>query len=83
MVPIALASDTASIATMEAIDNAFIALIPGAMEAGVTDALFWGSILGGFVVAFPAAFFVNKHLIRRGRGHLLVHQHRHHERGYG
>jgi hypothetical protein len=53
---------------MEAIDNAFIAVIPGAMDAGLGDLLFWGSILGGFAVAFPVAFVVNRGLIRRGRG---------------
>jgi hypothetical protein len=78
VVPIALASDTASIATMEAIDNAFIVLVSGAMEAALDDLLFWGSILGGFAAAFPVAFLVNSYLIRRGRGHLLVHQNRHH-----
>jgi hypothetical protein len=78
VVPIALASDTASIGAMEAIDNAFIAVIPGAMDAGLADYLFWGSILGGFAVAFPVAFLVNRALIRRGRGHLLVHRHHQH-----
>jgi hypothetical protein len=83
VVPIALASDTASIGVMEAIDNAFIAVIPGAMDTGLGDLLFWGSILGGFAVAFPVAFVVNRSLIRRGRGHLLVHQHHHQAEGHG
>ena len=83
VVPIALASDTASIGVMEAIDNGFIAVIPGAMDAGLADYLFWGSILGGFAVAFPVAFVVNRSLIRRGRGHLLVHQHHHQGEGHG
>ncbi len=78
VVPIALASDTASIAAMELIDNAFIAAVPGAMDAGLGDVLFWGSILGGFALAFPVAFVVNRALIRRGRGHALVHQHHQH-----
>ena len=43
VVPIALASDTLSIAVMEIVDNAIILAVPGALEAGVSDALFWGS----------------------------------------
>jgi TRAP-type mannitol/chloroaromatic compound transport system permease large subunit len=70
----ALGSDTASIATMEAVDNAFILAVPGAMEAGLADGLFWGSILGGFALALPVAFIVNRALIRRGKGHALVHE---------
>src|SRR5215216_7782911 len=42
--PIAFASDTLSIATMELVDNAIILVIPGAMEAGLGDLLFWGSL---------------------------------------
>jgi hypothetical protein len=71
--PIILATDTVSIAIMEAIDNAFVLLIPGAMEAGLGDWLLWASIAGGFVVAFPFAFLANRYLIARGRGHALVH----------
>ena len=36
-VPLALASDTISIAVMEIVDNAIMLLIPGAMEAGLTN----------------------------------------------
>ena len=77
VVPIALGADTVSIAIMEAVDNAFILLIPGAMESGLTDWLFWVSIFGGFALAFPAAFAANRYLIRRGKGHALVHHHGH------
>jgi hypothetical protein len=74
IVPIALAADTVSIAIMELIDNATILLVPGAMEAGLTDARFWLPLLGGFVVAWPFAFAVNRSMIRRGRGHAVVHE---------
>ena len=74
IVPIALAADTVSIAIMEFIDNLFMILVPGAMEAGLTDARFWLPLLGGFAVAWPFAFAVNRTMIRRGRGHAVVHQ---------
>ena len=75
VVPVAFGSDTVSIAIMEAVDNAFILLIPGAMDAGLGDWLFWASIAGGFVLAFGPAFWANRYLIARGKGHALVHQH--------
>lgn len=75
VVPIALASDTVSIAIMEAVDNAFVVAIPGALDAGLADFLFWGSIAGGFAIAFAPAFLANRYLITRGRGHALVHRH--------
>jgi hypothetical protein len=75
VVPIALAADTVSIAIMEAIDNATILLVPGAMEAGLGDLRFWVPLLGGFVIAWPFAFWVNRAMIKRGKGHALVHEH--------
>ena len=74
IVPIALAADTVSIAIMELIDNAFILLVPGAMEAGLGDLRFWLPLLGGFVIAWPFAFAVNRAMIRRGKGHAVVHE---------
>jgi hypothetical protein len=74
IVPIALAADTISIAIMEVIDNGFILLVPGAMEAGLGDARFWLPLLGGFVIAWPFAFAVNRWMIARGRGHAVVHK---------
>jgi hypothetical protein len=74
IVPIALAADTVSIAIMELIDNLTMVLVPGAMEAGLTDARFWLPLLGGFVLAWPFAFAVNRAMIRRGRGHAVVHE---------
>ncbi|MEV8595859.1 DUF4396 domain-containing protein [Streptomyces sp. NPDC052012] len=70
---IALAADTVSIAVMELVDNAIIALTPGAMESGLTDGLFWYALLGGFAVAFVVTTPVNKWMIGRGKGHAVVH----------
>jgi hypothetical protein len=74
----ALAADTVSITIMEAIDNAFVALVPGALDAGLDEALFWVSIAGGFAIAYPFAFLANRYLIARGRGHAVVHEHHAH-----
>jgi hypothetical protein len=73
VLPIAFASDTLSIATMELVDNAIILVIPGAMEAGLGDLLFWGSLAAALVIAGVAAFPVNRWLLRRGKGHAAVH----------
>ena len=72
---LALASDTLSMTTMEVVDNAIMLMVPGAMEAGPPDPLFWGSLLLSMVLAGVAAFPVNRWLIARGRGHALVHAH--------
>ena len=74
IVPIALATDTVSITIMEAIDNGFVAIVPGALSAGLLDWLMWTSMLGGFALAFPFAFLANRALLKRGKGHALVHQ---------
>jgi len=78
VVPIALAADTFSITVMEIVDNAIILVIPGAMEAGLGDLLFWGSLAFALAVAWVAAFPVNRWLISKGRGHALVHAHHAH-----
>jgi hypothetical protein len=70
---LAFASDTLSIATMEIVDNAFILIVPGAIAAGLGDALFWWSLGVSLAIAFVAAVPVNRWLIARGRGHAVVH----------
>ena len=77
-IPLALASDTISIAVMEVVDNAIMLLIPGAMEAGLTNLLFWGSLAVALLIAGAVAFPVNRWLIARGKGHAVVHEHHHH-----
>jgi Domain of unknown function (DUF4396) len=77
-IPVALAADTVSIAVMEAVDNGVLLLIPGAMEAGLDEALFWASLAFALLVAGLVAFPVNRWMIARGRGHAVVHQHHHH-----
>jgi hypothetical protein len=74
VVSTALAADTISITIMEAIDNVFVVLIPGAMEAGIGDPLIYLSIAGGFALAFPFAFWANRYMIGRGKGHAVVHE---------
>ncbi|MGC1852761.1 MAG: DUF4396 domain-containing protein [Solirubrobacterales bacterium] len=74
VIPIALASDTLSIATMEIVDNAIIVAIPGAMEAGLGSLLFWGSLSFALVIAGAVAMPVNRWLIARGKGHAAVHE---------
>jgi hypothetical protein len=73
IVTTALAADTVSITIMELIDNGTVVLIPSALEAGLGDPLFWGSIAAGFAIAYPFAFLANRRLIARGRGHAVVH----------
>ena len=77
IVPIALIADTVSITIMERIDNAFVLIVPGAMEAGLGDILLWATIACGFVVAYPFAFFANRYMIARGKGHAVVHAYHH------
>jgi hypothetical protein len=74
---LAFASDTVSITTMEIVDNLFVALVPGALAAGLGDGLFWWSLLVSLVIAFVAAVPVNRWLIARGKGHAVVHQFHH------
>ena len=69
----ALAADTISIAIMETIDNAFVVAVPGALDAGLGDFLFWWSLGAGLAIAFVAAYPVNRRLISRGRGHAAIH----------
>ena len=74
VVPIAFASDTLSIATMEVVDNAIVLAVPGALEAGLGDVLFWGSLAFALPVAGAVALPVNRRLLARGKGHTAVHE---------
>ena len=77
-VPLALASDTLSIAVMELVDNAILLVVPGAMEAGLDTLLFWVSLAFALLIAGMAAYPVNRYLIARGKGHAVVHAHHGH-----
>ncbi len=74
VIPIALASDTLSILTMEIVDNLIMVTIPGAMNAGLGNLLFWGSLSFALAVAFVFAVPVNRYLLARGKGHAAVHE---------
>jgi hypothetical protein len=76
-IPLAFASDTLSITVMEIVDNLIMLVIPGAMDAGPLDLLFWGSLAVALAIAFVAAFPVNRYLIARGKGHAVVHEYHH------
>jgi len=71
---VVLAADTLSIATMEIVDNAVMAVIPGAMDAGLVNPVFWIGMMIALTAAFFAAYPVNRHLLQRGKGHALTHQ---------
>jgi hypothetical protein len=75
-----LAADTLSIATMELVDNAVMAVIPGAMD-GIVNPTFWWGLAVALTAAFAAAYPVNRYLLQRGKGHALAHAHMHHESG--
>ena len=70
----ALAADTLSITVMEVVDNAFLVVWPGAMEATLTDPLFWVTLGTSLALAFVVTVPVNRWLIERGRGHAVVHR---------
>jgi hypothetical protein len=70
---VALAADTVSIAVMELVDNAVMLGVPGAIDSGLADMLFWGSLAGSLVVAFVLTTPVNRWMISRGKGHAVVH----------
>jgi len=74
VIPIALASDTVSIAVMEIVDNGIMLIVPGAIDAGAGDILFWGSLAFSLAIAGVVAVPVNGWLIARGRGHAVVHE---------
>ncbi len=75
---LAFAADTFSITVMEIVDNAIMLVVPGAMEAGLDNMLFWGSLAFALAVAWVVAYPFNRWLIARGRGHAVVHEHHGH-----
>lgn len=75
--PIVLAADTLSIVTMEIADNIIMIAIPGAMNAGLANPIFWASLVLSLIVAFTVTVPVNYLLIKRGKGHALTHQYHH------
>jgi len=70
---VVVAADTLSIATMELVDNAVMAVIPGAMAAGLVNVVFWIGMMIALTAAFFAAYPVNRYLLQRGKGHALTH----------
>jgi len=77
-VRVAIAADTVSILVMELVDNAFIVAVPGALEAMLTDVLFWWSLVVSLAIAFVVTVPVNRWMIARGKGHAAVHELSHH-----
>jgi hypothetical protein len=73
-VRVALAADTVSIAVMEIVDNAIMLTVPGAMDAGIGNWLFWGALAFALAVAFVVTLPINRWMIGRGRGHAVVHE---------
>lgn len=80
---VVFAADTLSIAVMELVDNAVMAAIPGAMDAGLVNPVFWLGMMLALTAAFLAAFPVNRYLIDKGKGHALTHQYAHQPTGAG
>jgi hypothetical protein len=74
---VVFAADTLSIATMEIVDNLVMALIPGAMDAGLVNPIFWLGMMIALAAAFVVAFPVNRYLMDKGKGHALTHQYHH------
>ncbi|WP_245927560.1 DUF4396 domain-containing protein [Nocardioides silvaticus] len=74
---VVFAADTLSIATMELVDNLVMAVIPGAMDSGLVNPIFWVGMMIALTAAFIAAFPVNRYLIDKGKGHALTHQYHH------
>jgi hypothetical protein len=76
-VRVALVADTVSIAVMEVVDNAVMIGVPGALDAGLLDGLFWGALAFSLAAAFVVTVPVNRWLIARGTGHAVVHEYHH------
>ncbi len=76
-VKVALAADTVSILVMEIVDNAVMVTVPGALDAGLANWIFWASLAFSLVVAFVLTVPVNRWMIGRGKGHAVVHEYHH------
>jgi hypothetical protein len=74
VIPLAFAADTLSITVMEIVDNGIMMLVPGAMDAHLSDPLFWATLAVALLIAGAVAFPVNRWLISRGKGHAVVHE---------
>ncbi|WP_396936094.1 DUF4396 domain-containing protein [Mycolicibacterium sp.] len=74
---VVLAADTLSILTMEIVDNIVMAVLPGAMNAGLVNSVFWIGMIISLTAAFFAAYPVNRYLLQRGKGHALTHEYHH------
>lgn len=70
----AIATDTASISSMEIVDSAFLLLVPGALNAYIGDPLYWLKLLASLAVAFVITVPVNHYFISRN-----PHAHHHHQ----
>lgn len=71
---VALAADTVSILVMEVVDNAVMVTVPGAMNAGLANWVFWTALAFSLLVAFVATLPVNRWMLARGKGHAVVHE---------
>ena len=80
---VVFAADTLSITVMELVDNLVMALIPGAMDAGLVNPIFWLGMMVALIAAFVAAFPVNRWLIDKGKGHALTMQYHGEHAGHG
>jgi len=65
----ALATDTVSITSMETVDNAFIWIVPGAINATLGTFLFWWSLALSLAIAFVITVPVNRLMLSKGIGH--------------
>jgi hypothetical protein len=77
---VALAADTVSIAVMEVVDNGIMLSIPGAMDAGLINWIFWAAMAGSLAIAFLVAWPVNRYLISKGLGHAKAHAYHDHSK---
>lgn len=71
---VVFAADTLSILSMTIADNLLILLIPGAMDKDLAHPVYWLSRIISLTAAFVVAFPVNAYLLKRGKGHALMHE---------